>query len=325
MKILFWSGKLGNSGPPNVTKQYLRHLNASFDTVYCKSKYGELLEGAWKLLFADVVVVSGVSRKGCLLVGLAQLLRKKSVYIMHGCAAYERLINETSGLDHWLKQEAYLLKNADLLLPVSQKFMYWVQEHYLQYAYKTKYLFNGIDKELLPQYAGVEKIPDSIIAAGGDRKQKANYVLADAVESMGGNAWLCIYGGLSQPAPNYRYQHVKYMGKIPQQQFTQRMAQSSLLVLNSVFEPFSLAAIEALMCGCSVLISEVAGVTDLLTLEETDIIHDPMNVDEIKSKIEYLLEHPNNERILSKLDIEEYSYPRQVQKLEAICRELVQK
>jgi len=321
MKILFWSGKLGNNGPANVTKQYLQNIGGTFVKVNSCHKYGELIEGVWKLLFCDCVVVSGVSRKGALLVGFARIFGKKSVYIMHGCASYECEINKTTCSWQGLAQEKYLLKHATLLLPVSRKYMLWVQERYPQYARKTKYLYNGIDKDLLPKDVKVPKIPNSVIAAGGNGRLKGNDIVANAVEAINGQIRLEIYGALNGTVHNS--QCVRYMGRVPNDVFHQKLAQAELFVLNSIIESFSIATIEALMCGCSVLVSEVAGVTDLLALEETDIIHDPMNVEEIRGKIAYLLEHPNNERIRSKLDVEEYSYPRQVEKLEKLCEELM--
>ena len=323
MKSLFWGGGKGNNGPNNVSNSYRMHLTESFVLVKSHHKYGELIEAVWKLLFSDCVVVSGVSRKGVLLVGIARIFGKKSLFIMHGCAEYECEINKVKCSRQALAQERYLLKHCTLLLPVSRKFMFWVRERYPRYAYKTQYLHNGIEKDLLPKGMVISKRPNTVIAAGGNGRLKCNHIVAQVVERMNGAAELEIYGGLSGNVQNSRY--VRYMGRVPNDVFYQKLAQRQLFVLNSVIESFSIATIEALICGCSVLVSEAAGVTDLLALEETDIIHDPMDQNEIRWKIEYLLAHPNNERILASLNVEEYSYPRQVQKLERICRELVEK
>lgn len=323
MKILFWGGGKGSSGPANVSNSYRAALTESFVLVKSSHKYGELVEAVWKLLFCECVVISGVSRKGTLLVGFARIFGKKSVYIMHGCAEYECEINKTTCSWQGLTQEQYLLKYSTLILAVSKKYRYWVHNRYPQYADKTDFLYNGIEKVLLPEGAVFEKRANSVIAAGGNRIQKANNVLAAAIDSMHGAVRLEIYGDLDGPV--YQGEYAKYMGPVCNEQFYQKLAQAQLFVLNSIVESFSVATIEALMCGCSVLVSESAGVTDLLTLEEMDVIHDPMDKEEICRKIKYLLEHPNNERILASLDLEEYSYPRQTEKLEQICRDLIQK
>ena len=54
-------------------------------------------------------------------------------------------------------------------------------------------------------------------------------------------------------------------------------------------------------------------------------ITDDIRITSALPTIKYLLENPNNDRILASLDLEEYSYPRQTEKLEQICRDLIQK
>ena len=313
---------MGNTGPCNVNRSYVKHLTDSFCTVKHTNKYVAVAEAVWKLLLCDVVVVSGVSNKGCILMKIAELLGKKSAYIMHGCVEYETQINKLSNMERDISQEAYLLEHADLLLPVSRKFMHWVHARYPHYADKTKYLHNGIDLDLIPEHRSEEKKPNSVIAAGGSRPQKRNDVLAAAVESMAGKARLEIYGGVNSKTADKHYQYVCYMGKVPQKEFVQSMAQSELFVVNSILESFSLAAVEALLCGCSVLISEMCGVRDLLDLEENDMIHEPSDVNEIRNKIGFLLENPNHDRLMSKLDLDKWSYQKSVERLEELCREL---
>ena len=111
--------------------------------------------------------------------------------------------------------------------------------------------------------------------------------MLQAVTVLHGKASLTVYGvedGDISPEEN----GIRKAGTLPHDQFLQELAGTQLFVLNSVFETFSVAVVEALACGCSVLVSEVAGITDLLVLEETDIIHDPMDVEEIRGKMEYL-------------------------------------
>lgn len=322
MKILFWGGTQGNNGPANINKGIVENLTVSFHSVRVRNKYLEMVEALWKLLFSDAVVVSGVSRKGSILVRFARLLGKKSVYLMHGCAEYEMRLNGQKGMNKGLEQERHLLENADLLLPVSEKFMHWFQERYPQFADKTEYLYNGMDADSLRALQPKEKVPGSIVATGADRRVKNNAVVAQVIEHMGGKANLEVYGWIYHGAPE-GFRYTKYMGAIPHKKYIEKLEETELFVLNSVFESFSISAIEALMCGCSVLLSEIAGVTGILELEETDIIHDPMDAEEIRSKIVYLLEHPNNERILSKLDQDEWTFAKMVERLEEKCRKLL--
>ena len=102
------------------------------------------------------------------------------------------------------------------------------------------------------------------------------------------------------------------------------MMKSELYVLDSIYEPFALSVFDALFCGCSILVSNVAGALELLDVTEHDIIYDPMNEDEIAEKIDYLLKNPNNNRLLSSLNFDKISYKTEVRCLERFCEELCQ-
>lgn len=322
MKIFFYGRTINNSGPDNVNKRILENLTPRFRTANCANKYLRFLEALWKIAGCGVVVVSGVSRKGVIFFRAAKLLGKKTVYIMHGCGEYEARINGGGISRKGLLQERYLLEQGNLLLPVSKKFMQWVQERYPQYASKTGYLYNGIDRAALLTVPAKQKIPGSIAAVGGLRKTKNNQSIARAVEAMGGRVTLDIYGGRKMSfGENLKY--VRCRGNLPNEVFLNRLAETELFVLNSIFEPFSLSAVEALLCGCSVLISNQAGIVDILALEDSDIIFDPMDEKELRSKMEYLLEHPNHDRIASRLDLDECSYERRCRQLEQLCLDLV--
>ncbi len=283
-----------------------------------------MIEALCKLVLCHVVVVSGVSRKGCVFFRVAGLLRKKTVYIMHGCAQHEIRLNGLSSTGRGLELEQYLLENADLLLPVSEKFRDWVKTEYPQYANKARFLYNGIDAFVPQDCRSMVKRQGSIAVVGGTRAEKNNAVVADVVRTMPEPVRLEIYGYVKKDVLK-PCENIDFMGKVDHDQFLRRLSQVQLFILNALFESFSIATIEALLCGCSVLISEQVGVTGLLELEECDLIHDPMDAEEIRRKIAYLLEHPNNDRILSRLDLDEYSYPKAVERLETICLELSQK
>ena len=55
------------------------------------------------------------------------------------------------------------------------------------------------------------------------------------------------------------------------------------------------------------------------------MIYNPMDKDEIAEKIEYLLQQPNNERLMKKLDFDKISYKAEVKRLEQFCEMLCQK
>ena len=78
-----------------------------------------------------------------------------------------------------------------------------------------------------------------------------------------------------------------------------------------------------MFCGCSILISQYAGALELLDVTEHDVIFNPMDKNEIAAKITYLLEHPNNSRLIQNLNVNEISYHAEIEKLEKICEKLI--
>lgn len=296
-----------------MSRGYRQHLPESFRFAAGKHKYLRLLHAVAQLTVSDGLVVSGVSRQGCILTAVAAALGKPVVYIMHGSAKRESQWHPNAPLQ---RQEAFLLKRADLLLPVSKKFRDWVREAYPRYAGKTGYLYPGMEKINLSQE---RKIPGTIAAAGGDGGIKANDVVARAVEAMEGRGTLTVYGPVGK---DHSGNGVTYAGRLPRREFLQELGKAALFVLNSRFESFSLATLEALQLGCSVLVSEEAGVAELLALEETDIIHDPLDVQELRQKISHLLAHPNHARLAASVNWDALSWEKTAARLEQLCREL---
>lgn len=133
---------------------------------------------------------------------------------------------------------------------------------------------------------------------------------------------LSVYGHLYHPDDLPKGNNIEYVGLVPQEQLYQEMMRSELFVLNSTIESFGLTVFDALQCGCSVLVSNVAGALDLLDVKENDVIFDPMNENEIASKIDYLLANPNNARLMRSLDFDRISYKAEVEKLENYCNRL---
>ena len=323
MKILFWGDTKENVGPMNINKEIVRNLTNCFLHVTTPGKYRELIDAIWKLLRSDVLVVSGVSRKGAILVAAAKLLGKKSVYLMHGCAEMEYKLNGAEPNKQGLAQEAFLWKHADLLLTVSERYMLWFRNQYPRYAHKTDYVYNGVDSELFVKKPERAREPGSVAVSGGMAPLKNNVPVVQAVEGLEGKARVRIYGGQKLPMPE-QFRYAERIGNVSNERFLNHLVETELFVLNSLLESFSIATMEALACGCSLLVSEKAGVVDLLALEEMDIIHDPMDVEEIRSKIDYLLDHPNYDRLRSQFDPEQWSFGKMVENLEKKCEALIQ-
>lgn len=320
-KYLFIGGTDGNTGPSNVNKGIVANLTNSFYVADSKNKVAKYLSALINTFRCEVVIVSGMSKVGVYAIKLAKLLNKKTIYIMHGCYEIETALNEAVVDANSVQMEQYILHNVDLLLPVSERYSQLIQEKYPFCKGKTAYLHNGVEKiEFKHSKNNQEK--GRIIAVGGDRKLKNNISVANAVAKLDDSKKLMVYGHLYHPDDLPKSDNIEFKGLIPQKQLYEEMQKSELYVLNSVYEPFALSVFDALLCGCSILVTNVAGALELLNVTNHDVIYNPMDEGEIAEKIDYLLQNPNNSRLMKALDFEKISYKSEVEKLEQYCRKL---
>ena len=228
MKILFWGSTKQNSGPDNVNKAIIRNLTDAF---YWPDSDNKMLPSRGeikKLLESKVVVVSGLSRRGYVIELLAKILRKKLVFILHGYFEIEAKINSVSNVGLGLMHERFLMKAADLILPVSRKCMYLMQAHCPQYADKMDYLYNGIEKDILLSVKPREKISGTVAAAGGYRKVKNNDVVSHVVENLDGKFVLNIYGTASKGEQHEKWKYTRHVKNIPHDLFLEQLSKTDI-------------------------------------------------------------------------------------------------
>ena len=160
--------------------------------------------------------------------------------------------------------------------------------------------------------------------AGGDRIQKNNIEVARAVEILSARInkkiELRIYGRRYSDSKIFEaYPHSTYIGMLEQEEFFHELEKTNVFVLNSEVESFGLSAIDALYCGCNILVSKNSGIRSILSTTELDIISDVHNPNEIANKIERLIEIENNKRLISTLNIELCSWEKVSERLYQIC------
>ena len=323
-KYLFIGSTNGNTGPSNVNKGIVKNLTESFYVADSKNRVIKYLSAILNTFRCRVIVVSGLSKGGMCAIKIAKFMNKKTIYIMHGCYEIETILNGETIDENIIKIEQFILHKVDLILPVSERYSQLIQEKYTFCKGKTAYLHNGVEK-IEVNYSKDKRKKDRIIAVGGDRKLKNNIVVARAVAKLDNSKKLMVYGHLYHPDNLPKGKNIEFKGLIPQKQLYEEMGKSGLYVLNSVYEPFALSVFDALQCGCSILVTNVAGAIELLSVTEHDVIYNPMDEDEIFEKIMYLLQHPNNERLVKRLDFDKISYEAEVKRLEQYCDVLCKK
>lgn len=323
-RIFFAGNPFGNGGPWEVNKTYVKHLHGKVSHLTMSSPLLQFPEILLKLLFCRVIIFSGVRNIDHLLLPLCRLFRKRILFIMHGCLAYEDAQNHYHN-PRGERNEALLLQHARQILCVSEPYRQWVSDHYPHYAAKTATLTNGInwrslslsksrhfDKHFDKLSDRAPRDPHRIILLGGGRVTKHNLEVCQAVARLNETRTepyhIDIYGpffandhsALLQAQP-----YTTWHGAVSHDALLQALCESALFIQNSTFEPFSLGVVEALVCGCSVLLSVHVGARDILpALTEADLITDPTDPQRLARQIEQVLQTGNNQRLLASIDRE---------------------
>lgn len=323
-KLFLMGGIYRNTGPANVNRNLVL-ADPSIWYQKSRNRVLRILETAIKFVLADTIVFSAYIRMP--MVRLAQKLRKKTVYIMHGYMKYENQVNQQNLPETVLIEEDQVLHSVDLVLCVSETYKNWLLQHCPDIP-NVHFLHNGIDVVTADSGAASGRIPNSIAVAGGDRKIKNNDVVCAAAEQLPQlgivNPSVHVYGKLEGDDISLpELPHTVYEGLLPNERFVEELKKIQLFVINSTVESFALVAGEALASGCSLLLSDTVGFVDLLNLTEADIIHDPHDIQEIAEKMAYLLEHPNHKRLVESIDFEHYNKANAAARLHQICDALL--
>lgn len=310
MKILFAGNHFGIGGPIEVNNNLINALGSRVSYLHYKSKAPRFLELIIKIIISDTIIFSGVSNIDHITVPLSKKLHKTIYFIMHGCLELEDSANNAPN-PRGEKNEKILLENADYILCVSPTFKDMMKKRYSAFQNKFGVLTNGVNWnyliDLIKDSQNIQRDKNRIILFGGGRTTKRNLSVCKAIHELNTeqklHLYIDLYGHESssnelteiKKIPEVHFHHV-----IPHKEILKEFASSLIFIQNSEFEPFSLGVVEALMCGCDLLISQYVGAKDIIdSLHKEDVIYNPQDINELKDKISILIEHPNNSRLLN--------------------------
>ncbi|MCR4806055.1 MAG: glycosyltransferase family 4 protein [Lachnospiraceae bacterium] len=300
------------TGPANVTKEYLQLFPKNTARLIFGPKPVRAVEIILKMPFCSVVLISGYSRQNILALKWARLLKKPTAYLMHGCVDHENAINEC--VDETMSRvERETMELSDAIYAVSGHFASWLKTNYPEYSDKISAAVNGIDANLYlnadTYYQDRDK--NLIFTIGGGMPRKKIKHICAAVEMMskraGENKYRLVVAGDRGKDDDIinAYPFVDNRGLIDKKAATDLYREASLFIQNSCFETFGLAPMEALMNGCSVLMSKEIGALELFKgLRDEDIIENWYDDAEIAVKTEALLKNGNAARLAQSIDKE---------------------
>lgn len=310
MKKIFFNGMhFGQGGPVEVNKNIVKCLKGRVIVPTCRNTYFRYIQNYINIFRSDIVIFSGMFFH-LSEIYLAKILRRKIIFIMHGCCHLE--------LGYHNKIEDTVLRLSNLILCVSEHYMELMKNEYPQFAYKMEYLTNGIDwgeiKVLKDKLSNkLIRNDKRIILFGGGRVIKGNLFVCKAVQEIneedGTNYFVDVYGYYRDNDDSKQISLipcVKFNPVISREKVNIELMKSHIFIQNSFVESFGLALIDALQCGCDVLYSMNVGSKDIInSKDDMDIIYNSKDITEIKTKIRNLIKKSNNERLV--LSIDKYS------------------
>lgn len=289
-----------------MNKNLLTALNDRMLFIKSKNRYIKGIERLIKIMLCDVLVCSGVNMLPYEMKWV-RLWNKKMIYIMHGCHLIEAGKHS--------RTEDFLLQYSKQILCVSETYKQLMVKLFPQYSSKMQVLTNAINwKEytscITNQENTAQRNPQNIVLIGGGRVLKRNYQVCQAVLNYnlkhGSSYKVDVYGYFRDnddskkiaEMPGVTFHHV-----VPHDEMLKTFSNSRLFIQASEFESFSLGVIEALACGCDLLISKNVGAKDVISgKRDCDVINDVFDVNEIEEKLGHVLKESNNQRLLQSID-----------------------
>lgn len=311
MKLLIVGDFKGNTGPASVNKT-IRGLDPSIQSTTQTNKIMRIVEMVYKIKKSDYIIFSGLSKLNLMGLKVAKAFGKKSAYLMHGYtqleAGLEGEVNLSGG-----ELEKELLYTSTNIICVSKMFMEYMKKTFKDIDYKFNYVMNPINTETFKMLDNMKKDNNLIMSVGGGKRNKRILKVCEAIEMLNSTKntkyRLLVVGGAGVDTEKIKnYDFVQYIENLEYSRMSECYSKAKLYIQNSEFETFGLAAMEAVMCDCNLVISKNVGCKDILgDGMKPYIIEDIDLASEIASKIEYAMENENNsylkEKIYTRSDI----------------------
>ena len=272
------------------------------------NKLIRLKEMVKQIYKADVVYLCSPSKMNVLSIIYAKKFEKPIFYRAHGLISQDHFLAETLHINKMLWWEKFCFLHCDKTIWPSKFAMDLATSIFPEIKPHNKfcYVYNPID--ICSNSFSInenERKKNYIISIGGGRKQKNNITVAKAIyeaNKLGYDFHYIVLGKSFNNIENLlAYPFVEYKGELSHEKTLQEMRKCAIFVLNTSFDTYSLASVEALMNGCAVLLSNNAGVVESFTdIQENDVIMDSYDICEIGRKIINLHLKSNNTRLRKK-------------------------
>ena len=307
MKMFMDGDFISNNGIGIGNRSMLKSLSGKLEIAIFKEKttnrVKRIIEVIHNLKGCDILLLCSPSRLNVFFIILARIFNIIVFYRAHGFISEDYNIKYNKRKLLWW--EKFCFKYSQKVFWVSQKAMDLALSYSDKYKSRFDLIYNSINFHDLNYIINKIKCirnDNFIISVGGGRKQKNNQSVAKAISLLNKKGYHLTYLVLGSEDDGFeelmQYSCVDYKGLCSYEETLLMMKKSNLFIINSKFDTYSLSLVEAMLCGCYLLISKNVGALETFdNLDNNDIIYNNCDIEELESKIEYLLLHSNNKRL----------------------------
>lgn len=304
MKLLIVGDCKSNSGPAVVNKSILS-LDRSILFTKQSGKFNRIIEMVLKIIKSDIIIFSGFSKQNLIGFKICEILNKKYAYLMHGYLKVE----SKKVCEKRILLEEEMLKRAKIVICVSKSFKNYMKAEYPNYEGKFYYIFNPIMINDMYNIKTIKRDKNTIISVGGGVQTKKILNICKAIDLLNNEYRkeykLIVIGKNDLDSEKIKqYKFVEYIESVEHKEMKKYYSRASLYIQNSIFETFGLAPIEALLCGCNLIISKDTGCKDIFkSIDKKFIILNQDDIKEIAKKIIFVSQRNNNQELREKVII----------------------
>lgn len=206
----------------------------------------------------------------------------------------------------WCEKTA--LEGADAIIAVSKEMKEDILKHFNISESKIHVIHNGIDigfwmkKEMDPKFKEQRGIKDDyILFIGRPTKQKGMEYLVEAAGMIKPGVQI-IFGAVGADTKDYEDEIKKKVAKkknilwinemLRKDEYMQLYGNARLFVCPSIYEPFGITNLEAMVCGTAVVASATGGIKEVVVPGETGMLVEPANPKKLADAINELLDNP---------------------------------
>ena len=230
----------------------------------------------------------------------------KLVYNVHGIVAYENQLHKIkrNAFYNWKDRifEKFIYRKADALIFLSKRTIERAKEYFIFDEKKVVLFPNGFDERKIYQKKLNEKNDDNLkIVFVGEitRPEKGIEFLFDILEKINCFLKLFVIGDyVVKKTIMNKNVIVEYVLRMKNDDFLIFLRDKNIFISASFYEPFSIAALEAMAAGLVPILTLETGLSEYITNGENGFVHNYGDTEQFVKTIEQL---DNNRELLMKV------------------------